>query len=291
MAEGVDIQSLTASLKRLSKEDLVQVIIKKRLESESASGQEKLKSAISQHLSQTPNGNTESEMLKMENQCLKREIVLLNQSVNDLQYTIQLQKDAIDNLKKNQNHNLALPSNVVIQKNSTTTNSNRALEIINQVAKQYFQVVETTKPHQEMARQNNQNNNKENGGSNESKQSDYKTVLYKKPQKRYPKVVGNNVLGNLKGVARRQSIYISRLDTETTEEEIKTHFKENGITSCEIKMGNSKHPEIYKSYIITVPETIIEKVKKPELWPEGASISNFLYKRQNQTRIEKKNSA
>lgn len=42
-------------------------------------------------------------------------------------------------------------------------------------------------------------------------------------------------------------------------------------------MGYSKYPEIYKSYIVTVPQLSLEKVRNPELWPEGVYVSNFLY--------------
>lgn len=264
MAEGVDLSFLTASLKRLSKDDLVQIILKKRLEGESGPGQDKLKATIYQHLNQTPvatpNDDTDSELQKMEIQCLKRESVLLHQSVNDLKYTIQLQKDVIYNLKKHENHNLPGSSTVAIQKNNTEAILNNSV-VQKQGTKQYATVAGPKKPHQQMATQGNQNNNKED----DTKQNEFKSVTHKKPKKGYPKLVGNNVGSNLKAVVKRKSLYISRLDTSTTDEAIKKHLVENGIGSCEIKLGSSKHPEIYKSFIITVPETIIEKVKNPEL--------------------------
>ncbi|KAK9886329.1 hypothetical protein WA026_015841 [Henosepilachna vigintioctopunctata] len=102
----------------------------------------------------------------------------------------------------------------------------------------------------------------------------FTTVNYKK--RRNPEIVGNKNT-NLKGVLKMVSIYISRIDADSTEESIKNHLIENGIKQFEMKMGYSTYPNIYKSYIITVPSNILEKIKEPQLWPEGTSISNFLY--------------
>ncbi|KAK9876260.1 hypothetical protein WA026_012559 [Henosepilachna vigintioctopunctata] len=103
----------------------------------------------------------------------------------------------------------------------------------------------------------------------------FTTVNYK--NRRNPEIVGNNKNTYLKGVPKMVSIYISRIDADSTEESIKNHLIENCIKQFEIKMGYSKYPNIYKSYIITVPSNILEKIKEPQLWPEGTSISNFLY--------------
>ncbi|KAK9891263.1 hypothetical protein WA026_013574 [Henosepilachna vigintioctopunctata] len=75
----------------------------------------------------------------------------------------------------------------------------------------------------------------------------FTTVNYKK--RGNPETVGNNKNTNLKGVPKMISIYISRIDADSTEESIKNHLIENGIKQFEIKMGYSKYPNIYKSYI------------------------------------------
>ncbi|KAK9876251.1 hypothetical protein WA026_012550 [Henosepilachna vigintioctopunctata] len=103
----------------------------------------------------------------------------------------------------------------------------------------------------------------------------FTTVNYKK--RRNPEIVGNSKNTNLKGVPKMVSIYISRIDGDSTEESIKNHLIENGIKQFEIKMAYSKYPNIYESYIITVPSNIVEKIKEPQLWPERTSISHFLY--------------
>lgn len=98
MAAGVDISALTTGLKRLSKDDLVCIIVKKCVEIESVTGMsqgtfEKLKSMVCHHLS----GANSSVILK-ENEYLKSELEIVKKSVLDLDYTVQLQKDRISDL-------------------------------------------------------------------------------------------------------------------------------------------------------------------------------------------------
>ncbi|KAK9893111.1 hypothetical protein WA026_023831 [Henosepilachna vigintioctopunctata] len=109
----------------------------------------------------------------------------------------------------------------------------------------------------------------------EKKEEDFKIIKHKK--KRHPEIIGNNKNSALKGVQKMVSVYISRIDANSTVESIRKHLLENGIKQVEIQLGYSKYPDIYKSYIITAPSSLHENIKKPELWPEGTIISNFLY--------------
>lgn len=97
MAAGVDIAALNTGLKRLSKDDLVSIIVKRCVEFESVAGMsqatfEKLKSMVFQHLS-----GFDSSVIK-ENEYLNRELEIVKKSVMDLDYTVQLQKDRISDL-------------------------------------------------------------------------------------------------------------------------------------------------------------------------------------------------
>lgn len=98
MAAGVDISLLTAALKRLSKEDLISIIVKKCIEFDSAAGMsqgtfDKLKSMVIQHLSET-----ETPSVYKENEFLNRELEIMKKSVDDLDYTVRLQKERITDL-------------------------------------------------------------------------------------------------------------------------------------------------------------------------------------------------
>lgn len=110
---------------------------------------------------------------------------------------------------------------------------------------------------------------------NKPPKDDFKTV--NRRRRRKPEVLGKNTSSNLKGVAKMASIYLSRLDAGSTTECVNDHLKQSGFKNFDVKLGYSKYPELYKSFIITVPETDIAEIKKPELWPEGACVSNFLY--------------
>ncbi|KAL3270055.1 hypothetical protein HHI36_009113 [Cryptolaemus montrouzieri] len=102
----------------------------------------------------------------------------------------------------------------------------------------------------------------------------FKLVFYNK--KRKPEILGNQNHSSSKAVTKLASVYISRIDPSSTVESIENHLKENEIEQYLGKKGFSKHPDVYKSFIVTTPQEV--KVKQPELWPEGASVSNFLYR-------------
>lgn len=110
---------------------------------------------------------------------------------------------------------------------------------------------------------------------NKPTNDEFKMVTRKR--RRRPTIQGKNTSSNLKGVAKMASIYLSRIDTGSTVESVTDHLNENGFKNFDVKLANSKYPELYKSYVITVPETKLDEVKQPELWPEGACVGNFLY--------------
>lgn len=78
MAAGVDITTLATSLKRLSKEDLANVMFKKCIDFDGVSGMnsgifEKLKDMVAKHL--CPNKEESNLKLIKEIECLNREVI------------------------------------------------------------------------------------------------------------------------------------------------------------------------------------------------------------------------
>ncbi|KAG5883414.1 hypothetical protein JTB14_031302 [Gonioctena quinquepunctata] len=47
---------------------------------------------------------------------------------------------------------------------------------------------------------------------------------------------------------------------------------------------NSKHPDLYTSMKVTIKHENLRKAWKGEVWPNGALVSNFLWKRKLTTR-------
>ncbi|KAL3287249.1 hypothetical protein HHI36_001726 [Cryptolaemus montrouzieri] len=102
-----------------------------------------------------------------------------------------------------------------------------------------------------------------------------KLVSYKKTGR--PEITGTNKTFSLKGVLKMVSIYVSRIEASSTIDSISDHLKDNGLAQFQVKLEYSKHPELYKSHIMSAPTDVAGKMKKADLWPEGANVSNFLY--------------
>ncbi|KAJ3664263.1 hypothetical protein Zmor_008445 [Zophobas morio] len=109
-------------------------------------------------------------------------------------------------------------------------------------------------------------------------------------KRRSKPIVGSGVSssGNtLVGVPKRNktsSFHISRLLPGTTVEDVVAFF---ASTSSEINCEkmSSKHPEVYSSFKITVPNSLTESVMDPNFWPSGVTVNKFFWKRTNQNQV------
>ena len=72
----------------------------------------------------------------------------------------------------------------------------------------------------------------------------------------------------------RRDIFLSRVDSETTDNDIENYIKEKGcrLTTLTLK----SHPESkFKSYQITVPVSEYGVVMSAEFWPVGVAVRPF----------------
>ncbi|CAH0562886.1 unnamed protein product [Brassicogethes aeneus] len=296
MASEVDIALLTSNLKRLNKDELIATIVQKSVPvisstSISEGTQEKLRNMVNLHFKQESNLKNQqqkvydqnADKLETENGLQARLIEHLEGRIKEQTYIIELLKNKSSENPINKNGNMATspttsqPTFKLLSYSGAAASGNKNKKPTTpkiqlnpsetQMAPQKASNIEniTKQQNANQAEVNNTNLNK-----------DFKEVTYKKKSKK-PEILGNNANSSLKGVAKMQSIYISRIETGSTIETMKSHLTENGITKFEVKDGYSKHPNIYKSYIITVPSTAVENLKNPALWPEGACVSSFLY--------------
>ncbi|KAL3268754.1 hypothetical protein HHI36_007856 [Cryptolaemus montrouzieri] len=67
------------------------------------------------------------------------------------------------------------------------------------------------------------------------------------------------------------SIYVNRIEASSTIDSINDQLKDNGLTQFQVKLGYSKHPELYKPYIISALTDVAEKIEQADLWPEGVN--------------------
>lgn len=83
----------------------------------------------------------------------------------------------------------------------------------------------------------------------------------------------------LKGVEKQAHLHVYRLDKSTNVEDIVTHLKSNQFNKISCEKLQSKHPEEYTSFKISVPISDLDKIKNPDIWPTGTCINRyFLWK-------------
>lgn len=84
--------------------------------------------------------------------------------------------------------------------------------------------------------------------------------------------------GDLKGVPRLGFIHVSKLDPATTPDAVETYLKQI-VPGCRCEQLDSKHPDVYSSFKITVPYDNITQVMNPSIWPTGARLDRFFHGR------------
>lgn len=92
------------------------------------------------------------------------------------------------------------------------------------------------------------------------------------------------ILGNrdsdgesLKAVPQVGYIHVYRLDPGTSEQAVSEYLKQF-IPDCKCEILNSKHPEVYSSFKITVPLNDVEKVMNPNVWPVGTRVNRYFHR-------------
>ena len=86
----------------------------------------------------------------------------------------------------------------------------------------------------------------------------------------------------LKGTLEYAHLHVCGLEPNTSETDIMTYLTSKNIKNAKCSKIDSKRPEEYASFKLSVPKNIQEEAKKPELWPSGVRINRFLesiYKR------------
>ncbi|KAK9701756.1 hypothetical protein QE152_g30394 [Popillia japonica] len=78
----------------------------------------------------------------------------------------------------------------------------------------------------------------------------------------------------IKTIPRKSFLFVSRIDPETDEKILKSHlvqfFKE-----AEVDELTSSHPEIYKSFKVSIDQSNFDAALDPSKWPSGAYVTKF----------------
>lgn len=98
--------------------------------------------------------------------------------------------------------------------------------------------------------------------------------VVKKKRKR-PIVIGSNVDNlSVRGVPKFVDLHVYRLDVNTTGAELINFLKPN-FPEVKCEALNSKHPELYTSYKVSILQENFKKAMETQYWPKGACIQQF----------------
>ena len=116
--------------------------------------------------------------------------------------------------------------------------------------------------------------------------TDQSTAKYKKPttDKRTYGITGtrNTDNGSLRAAERKIQLYVSRLHPNTTAEDVTDYLKEK-FPEVHCEKSQSKFPDSYSSFKVTISEYNYKFIMNPEIWPNGVYINKFFRpRRENQ---------
>ncbi|KAK9687292.1 hypothetical protein QE152_g36547 [Popillia japonica] len=107
-----------------------------------------------------------------------------------------------------------------------------------------------------------------------SKTEGWSNVLKQKRRRNNKFITGSSNNSQIKTIPRKSFLFVSRIDPETDEKILKSHlvqfFKE-----AEVDELTSSHPEIYKSFKISIDQSNFDAALDPSKWPSGAYVTKF----------------
>lgn len=101
------------------------------------------------------------------------------------------------------------------------------------------------------------------------------TAVKRKPRRTL--TVGTNKNSDIKATPKNVSLHVYRLAPDTTVEDLTNVLKINFPEAICEKL-NSRFPDIYSSFKVTINDYNFKKATDSSLWPNGACISHFFVK-------------
>lgn len=90
--------------------------------------------------------------------------------------------------------------------------------------------------------------------------------------------VGAALNTNIKAIVNYSYLHISKLDKNTTIEDIEEYLKSLKFSDFKCDKLVSKRPDIYSSFRVGVPPHLLDRLKNPETWPLGTFINRFFWR-------------
>lgn len=89
-------------------------------------------------------------------------------------------------------------------------------------------------------------------------------------------VVGTAAGSTLRASTTYGYLHVYNLQPGTNVDDVVSHLRLQNITNVQCEGMESKYPERYASFKLTVPLEQLEEIKNPALWPRGSKINRFL---------------
>ena len=104
---------------------------------------------------------------------------------------------------------------------------------------------------------------------------DFRVVTYKKRTSNYIGGTAKNL--SIKGAEKLAHMHLYGLSVDTTADDLIKHLNAQNILNTKCEALISKRPDEYTSYKISCKMEDLEKLKNPEIWPEGVRLNRFLF--------------
>lgn len=111
-----------------------------------------------------------------------------------------------------------------------------------------------------------------------SKSNDWREVKRKRTSTN-KSIMGNGDTTDIKAIPKTSSLFVSRIEPSTDKDLLKSHLVKY-FPEVVVEDLNSSHPELYKSFKVTVNQINFDNAFDPAKWPLGSYISKFFRRRQ-----------
>lgn len=90
-------------------------------------------------------------------------------------------------------------------------------------------------------------------------------------------IYGKDNESNIKAAIRYKHLYVNRLEPNLSDTKLEEYLNTKGLTNVKCTKMNSKYPEEYSSFKVSVPIQLTELARDPNIWPENVCINPFFH--------------
>ncbi|KAK9751967.1 hypothetical protein QE152_g4611 [Popillia japonica] len=116
------------------------------------------------------------------------------------------------------------------------------------------------------------------GSSDKNVDMEFTEVTRKRRRNQQRTIQGTASPSMLKGATFFSHVHVFGLDTKTTTADVIDYLKTQNVDQVTCEQMQSKYPEQYSSFKISVPSAKLKEVQNPEIWPTGVKINRFLFR-------------